>query len=170
MATSAVSLFSLASRATPSSLILVSTCRATSLSTLSTLYPPPPLLLSPELKTDSLSPLPPALYTALTFNRTCSGCTHEYDLHLPPILGEAIKFFSEIGVLTSPSIVADLCCTKLAVRGSSMNPLIGLYEFGTHNAVDIPECQAHHPSINAAVVDLLKQDGCDDTQHISSCN
>ncbi|XP_042000046.1 uncharacterized RNA methyltransferase pc1998-like [Salvia splendens] len=48
------------------------------------------------------------------------------------------------------------CRAKLAVRGSSMKPLIGLYEEGTHNVVDIPECKAHHPSINAAV-DLLKQ-------------
>lgn len=37
-----------------------------------------------------------------------------------------------------------------------MKPLIGLYEEGTHNVVDIPECKAHHPSINAAVV-LLKR-------------
>ncbi|KAL6580310.1 hypothetical protein OROMI_008334 [Orobanche minor] len=44
---------------------------------------------------------------------------------------------------------------KLAVRGSSLKPLIGLYEVGTHNAVDIPECKAHHPNINAAV-NLLK--------------
>lgn len=37
-----------------------------------------------------------------------------------------------------------------------MNPLIGLYEEGTHNVVDIPHCKAHHPNINAAV-ELLKQ-------------
>lgn len=34
--------------------------------------------------------------------------------------------------------------------------MIGLYEEGTHNVVDIPECKAHHPNINAAV-ELLKQ-------------
>lgn len=33
------------------------------------------------------------------------------------------------------------CRAKLAVRGSSMDPLIGLYEEGTHNIVDIPECK-----------------------------
>lgn len=44
----------------------------------------------------------------------------------------------------------------MAVRGSSIDPLIGLYEEGTHNVVDIPECKAHHPNINAAV-ELLKK-------------
>lgn len=34
--------------------------------------------------------------------------------------------------------------------------MIGLYEEGTHNVVDIPHCKAHHPNINAAV-ELLKQ-------------
>ena len=33
------------------------------------------------------------------------------------------------------------CRAKLAVRGSSVNPLIGLYEEGTHNVVDIPQCK-----------------------------
>lgn len=33
------------------------------------------------------------------------------------------------------------CRAKLVVRGSSMDPLIGLYEEGTHNIVDIPECK-----------------------------
>uniref|UniRef100_A0A803NE00 Methyltransferase small domain-containing protein n=1 Tax=Chenopodium quinoa TaxID=63459 RepID=A0A803NE00_CHEQI len=48
------------------------------------------------------------------------------------------------------------CRAKLAVRGSSANPMIGLYEEGTHNVVDIPECRAHHPNINAAV-ELLRK-------------
>ena len=78
------------------------------------------------------------------------------------------------------------------MRGSSSDPLIGLYEEGTHNVVDIPQCKAHHPNINAAV-ELLRQgiaeldiepyvedegtgelryvqvnDGCNNTQHVSS--
>ncbi|GJS22518.1 S-adenosyl-L-methionine-dependent methyltransferases superfamily protein, partial [Tanacetum coccineum] len=48
------------------------------------------------------------------------------------------------------------CRAKLAIRGSSADPQIGLYEEGTHNVVDIPDCKAHHPSINAAV-ELLKK-------------
>ncbi|KAG4927273.1 hypothetical protein JHK82_053055 [Glycine max] len=48
------------------------------------------------------------------------------------------------------------CRAKLAVRGSSTEPLIGLYEEGTHNVVDIPQCQADHPNIKAAV-ELLRR-------------
>lgn len=44
----------------------------------------------------------------------------------------------------------------MAVRGTSTSPLIGLYQEGTHNVVDIPHCKAHHPRINAAV-ELLRQ-------------
>lgn len=33
------------------------------------------------------------------------------------------------------------CRAKLAIRGSSSKPLIGLYEEGTHNVVDIPDCK-----------------------------
>ncbi|KAL6588000.1 hypothetical protein OROMI_000978 [Orobanche minor] len=74
-------------------------------------------------------------------------------------MADAIEFFKHIGV---PNFTFDSCrlwgwrCrAKLAVRGSSLKPLIGLYEVGTHNAVYIPECKAHHPNINAAV-NLLK--------------
>jgi tRNA/tmRNA/rRNA uracil-C5-methylase (TrmA/RlmC/RlmD family) len=44
----------------------------------------------------------------------------------------------------------------LAVRGSSDNALIGLYQEGTHTVVDIPECKSHHPNINAAI-ELLRE-------------
>jgi hypothetical protein len=43
------------------------------------------------------------------------------------------------------------CRAKLAVRGTSMNPQIGLFEEGSHFVVDIPSCRAHHPSINATI-------------------
>lgn len=35
------------------------------------------------------------------------------------------------------------CRAKLAVRGSASDPLIGLYEEGTHNVVDIPDCKGN---------------------------
>ncbi|KAL2951904.1 hypothetical protein AAZX31_19G080200 [Glycine max] len=56
--------------------------------------------------------------------------------------------------LHSPHFLS--CRAKLAVRGSSTEPLIGLYEEGTHNVVDIPQCQADHPNIKAAV-ELLRR-------------
>lgn len=35
------------------------------------------------------------------------------------------------------------CRAKLAVRGSASDPMIGLYQEGTHNVVDIPECKGN---------------------------
>ncbi|BBH00522.1 S-adenosyl-L-methionine-dependent methyltransferases superfamily protein [Prunus dulcis] len=113
----------------------------------------------------SLSPNatpPPSLTCALhcPHFESCSGCTHEFNLHRPVIVDEATEFFKAVGVsdftFDSCKLWGWRCRAKLAVRGSSENPLIGLYQEGTHNVVDIPQCKAHHPSINAAV-GLLKQ-------------
>lgn len=79
------------------------------------------------------------------------------------MLQEAAKFFKNLGVSDFSFDACKLwewrCRAKLAVRGSSKHPLIGLYQEGTHNVIDIPQCRAHHPRINAAV-DLLKQGIC----------
>ncbi len=40
---------------------------------------------------------------------------------------------------------------KLAVRGRSNSPKIGIFAAGTHQIVDIPDCAVHHPLINRAV-------------------
>ncbi len=37
---------------------------------------------------------------------------------------------------------------RLAVRGRSENPKIGIFEAGSHRVVHIPNCQVHHPLIN----------------------
>lgn len=91
---------------------------------------------------------------------SCSGCTHEFNLHRPAIVEEAANFFKGVGVsdftYDSCRLWGWRCRAKLAVRGSSEDPLIGLYEEGTHNVVDIPQCKAHHPNINAAV-ELLRE-------------
>ncbi|KAJ7015671.1 hypothetical protein NC653_004851 [Populus alba x Populus x berolinensis] len=84
----------------------------------------------------------------------------ELNLHRPIIVDEADQFFKSLGVsdfdFDSGRLWGWRSRAKLAVRGSSMKPLIGLYEEGTHNVVDIPHCKAHHPNINAAV-ELLRQ-------------
>ncbi|CAN4076108.1 unnamed protein product [Withania somnifera] len=109
------------------------------------------------------SPIPPpSLSCALNCShfQSCSGCIQEYDLHRPVVIDEAITFFNKLGVkdfsFDSCRLWGWRCRAKLAVRGSSTKPLIGLYEEGTHNVVDIPECKAHHPNINAAA-ELLKR-------------
>ncbi|KAG9446097.1 hypothetical protein H6P81_012225 [Aristolochia fimbriata] len=108
------------------------------------------------------NPLQGSLSTALQCQhfQTCSGCSHEWDLHQPPVLAEANDFFRSVGVsdftFDSGNLWEWRCRAKLAVRGSSSNPSVGLYQEGTHTIVDIPYCRAHHPSINAAV-DVLKR-------------
>ncbi|XP_057491076.1 uncharacterized protein LOC130776867 isoform X2 [Actinidia eriantha] len=121
--------------------------------------PPPPLLsLPPNPKPTPL----PSLTCALQCPhfQSCSGCTQEYNLHRPIILNEATDFFKKHGVsdftFDSCKLWGWRCRAKLAVRGSSTDPLVGLYQEGTHNVADIPDCKAHHPNINAAV-ELLKQ-------------
>ncbi|KAL2935569.1 putative RNA methyltransferase pc1998 [Bienertia sinuspersici] len=136
--------------------------------------PPPPLTtsapnsisLNPSLNPNNLESSTSIPSTPLSCAlqcphfQSCSGCTHEYDLHHPSVVDEAVEFFKRYG---APDFTFDSCrlygwrCrAKLAVRGSSENPLIGLYEEGTHNVVDIPECKAHHPNINAAI-ELLRK-------------
>ncbi|KAJ3678281.1 hypothetical protein LUZ60_002084 [Juncus effusus] len=92
--------------------------------------------------------------------QSCSGCTHELNLDKPNVLTEVTKFFEKHGIKNfsfhSGNLSEWRCRAKLAVRGGPDDPLIGLYQEGTHNVVDIPQCKAHHPNINAAV-DLLKQ-------------
>ncbi|XP_078445324.1 S-adenosyl-L-methionine-dependent methyltransferases superfamily protein [Wolffia australiana] len=92
--------------------------------------------------------------------QSCSGCSHEWDLDRPVVLEEAGNFLKDFGVADFTFDGGKLwewrCRAKLAVRGTSESPYIGLYEEGTHNVVDIPRCRAHHPSINSAV-ELLRK-------------
>ncbi|KAG0489833.1 hypothetical protein HPP92_006696 [Vanilla planifolia] len=92
--------------------------------------------------------------------QVCSGCSQEWDLNRPHIVSEASRFFQELGVsdfsFESGILWEWRCRAKLAIRGTSEMPLVGLYEEGTHSVVDIPACRAHHPSVNAAVK-LLKE-------------
>ncbi|KAK9108459.1 hypothetical protein Syun_024470 [Stephania yunnanensis] len=130
---------------------------------------PSQLIKSRETKTQSsLTPLSvsanpnssPACALQCQHFDSCSGCTHQWNLHRPVVLDEVTEFFRDSGVSDFTFDTCRLwgwrCRAKLAVRGSSDKPLVGLYEEGTHNVVDIPSCRAHHPNINAAV-ELLKQ-------------
>ncbi|KAK6928513.1 hypothetical protein RJ641_007104, partial [Dillenia turbinata] len=141
--------------------LITSRITASAVVTQSSPWPsPPPLLTSFSSKPHDGTP-PPSLTCALQCQhfQSCSGCTHEFNLHRPIILDEVTKFFADIGVsdftFDSCRLWGWRCRAKLAVRGSSVMPLIGLYQEGTHDVVDIPYCKAHHPSINSAV-ELLK--------------
>ncbi|KAH9298879.1 hypothetical protein KI387_030561, partial [Taxus chinensis] len=75
----------------------------------------------------------------------CSGCTHEWRLDRPFMLEEVKNFFVDHGVhdftFTTERVWEWRCRAKLAVRGTSKIPQIGIYEEGTHNIVDIPFCR-----------------------------
>ncbi|KAL9256502.1 putative RNA methyltransferase pc1998 [Drosera capensis] len=105
-------------------------------------------------------PLPSSCSLECPHFESCSGCTHEVNLQRPEIVDEAEAFFKGFGVddfsFHSGKLLGWRCRAKLAVRGSSADPVVGLYQEGTHNVVDIPDCKAHHPNINV-VIELLKQ-------------
>ncbi|XP_027101935.2 uncharacterized protein [Coffea arabica] len=146
----------------PSSSFPLITCRTTTTNFASRTPREPPPLTSVCQNPNPGFTAPSSLTCSLQCPhfQSCSGCTHEYNLHHPAIVDEATDFFKTLGVsdftFDSCRLWGWRCRAKLAVRGSSTEPLIGLYQEGTHNIADIPECKAHHPRINAAV-ELLKQ-------------
>ncbi len=82
----------------------------------------------------------------------CSGCTLNLD-ETPPIWEEVLSFFRAFSIdppLRKASLMHWRIKAKLVVRGNFENPLIGLYKKGSHEAVSIPHCLVHHPSINRA--------------------
>lgn len=88
----------------------------------------------------------------------CSGCTLDQGFENPPIYQEALSYFEKVTKIkptyfyTSP--FASRYKAKLAVRGTSKNPLIGLFKKGTHDVVDIKSCRVHHPLINEAILEV----------------
>lgn len=89
----------------------------------------------------------------------CSGCTIGEKVNNPPILEEIRQYFSDRSVAfdyVSGQSTEWRNRAKLAIRGTKQNPLIGLYKSGTHEIVNIPFCQVHHPAINQAVEQIKK--------------
>lgn len=90
-----------------------------------------------------------------THFNSCSGCNRNRDVNKPHVYQNAKKFFNNLGIqpfhLNVGAIKGWRTRAKLAVRGTTGKPLIGLFEEGTHQVVEIPFCQVHHPAINKAV-------------------
>ncbi|MFS8011432.1 putative methyltransferase [Helianthus anomalus] len=123
------------------------TTTVTCCSSLQTLPQPQPSLSSPLSSNSLLTNSKTSSGCSLNCPHfdSCSGCTHEDNLHRPVVLQEATTFFKKLGVSDFTFDTCRLwgwrCRAKLAIRGSSTDPLIGLYEEGTHNVVDIPDCK-----------------------------
>lgn len=77
-----------------------------------------------------------------------------------PIVQQAMKFFEEkeekFDVFVGPTD-GWRTVAKLAVRSQQGILRIGLFVPGTHELLEVPQCQAHHPRINAAVEVLQKK-------------
>lgn len=84
----------------------------------------------------------------------CSGCTLSKGVDHPPIWDAMQKYFS-FPALELGAICGWRTKAKLAVRGTAEKPVIGLFRAGTHEAMEIPYCQVHHPAINRAVAVLV---------------
>lgn len=85
----------------------------------------------------------------------CAGCVFEHHLDTFPLIEEAKLFFKSKGIAETPVQFFGAkhwrTRAKLAVRGTSQNPKIGLFKKNSHEVLSIPECQVHHPMINRAV-------------------
>lgn len=85
----------------------------------------------------------------------CSGCQIDLTASTPPIWLDVLPFFEERGLshisYYDASSQGWRVRAKLAVRGESSNPVIGLFREGTHEVLPIPFCRVHHPHINRAV-------------------
>jgi 23S rRNA (uracil1939-C5)-methyltransferase len=89
----------------------------------------------------------------------CSGCSLNECVDSPPVFKDVEHFFKSKGVtvhLHAGNATGWRYRAKLAIRGTANQPIIGLFREGSHDVVDIPFCQVHHPGINKAV-EYLRQ-------------
>lgn len=92
----------------------------------------------------------------------CSGCSIQGQVSPPPIWKDITEFFH----LAAPNVPLSLKTgsvtgwrtrSKLAVRGNSQVPEIGLFKQGSHAVVSIPDCPLHHPAINRLYESVRKK-------------
>ncbi len=91
----------------------------------------------------------------------CPGCPRWGEVGLPAeLLGRIEACADRLGVAVGPvrqgRVAGYRKRSRLAVRGSSRRPQIGIFERGTHQVVDVPECVVHDPLINQ-VVDAFRR-------------
>ena len=89
----------------------------------------------------------------------CSGCKLQKNVRLPPVWKEITDFFEQkniIAELVSREITEYRSKAKLAVRGSTTFPQIGLFMEGTHKVMDMPFCPLHYPIMDKATA-LIKE-------------
>lgn len=82
----------------------------------------------------------------------CAGCSEHLSFNPPSVWEEILSFFLPFSI---PNLHVEPPLhwrhrAKIAVRGSSTNPLIGLFKRFSHDVFPIPSCLVHHPHLNQA--------------------
>lgn len=86
----------------------------------------------------------------------CSGCTEKLTEIVPKIWEEVLSYFEGTvrPDLRTGSPFRWRHRAKIAVRGTSENPLLGLFRERSHDVVPIPRCLVHHPRLNQAFEEI----------------
>lgn len=107
------------------------------------------------------------LSTGCSHRPPCPGCPRFGRSSPGPEKLETLrKFCAEIGA-TCPPLVEGAPLgyrhrARLAIRGRSTSPKIGIFQEDSHRIVDIPDCPVHHPLVNdvaSAVKSALRATG-----------
>lgn len=82
--------------------------------------------------------------------KECAGCGERLSSGPPPMWDEVLSFFVHQSYpnFHEGSPLHWRYRAKVAVRGTSKNPLIGLFKRLSHDVLPIPNCLVHHPNLN----------------------
>jgi len=83
----------------------------------------------------------------------CPGCPRFGEPGIAPITRDALDELAHAHGIPVPATVSGSTTgfrlrARLAMRGRSNSPKIGLFEADSHRVVHIPNCSVHHPLIN----------------------
>jgi tRNA/tmRNA/rRNA uracil-C5-methylase (TrmA/RlmC/RlmD family) len=89
----------------------------------------------------------------------CPGCPRFGERGIAPAAQRVLNELARAHDLPEVAVISGQTAgfrhrARLAIRGRLGSPKLGLFEFGSHRVVHIPNCSVHHPLINhvAAVV------------------
>lgn len=91
--------------------------------------------------------------TACPHRPPCPGCPRFGESSIALAARSALDQLAAVHGLPDVPVVSGRSAgfrhrARLAIRGRVGSPKLGLFEFGTHRVVHIPNCVVHHPLIN----------------------
>lgn len=98
------------------------------------------------------------LFHQCTHFQKCSGCSEILNDNPPKIWQEVSNFLTPFcePALHQGNPIHWRFRAKVAVRGTSLHPLIGLFRKNSHEVIPIPNCMVHHPQLNKAFAIIQK--------------